>query len=253
MSIATPQTMEDTRPPVAPRKKKSSFVWRVIQRSLLGLFVAGSAYALAAYVLSRIPLNGDFVQPDDGVEIAVISNGVHIDLALPLRNGHYDWMEHFREDDVRNFQPDAQLAIFGWGERTFYLETPTWGEVKPLNVLRAFCGAGRPVMHVDLAAWRPTADDSCRLIKFSPAQYRTLCDEILSTIQIDETRRAKPIAGAHYHETDAFYEAHGVYHLFHTCNAWAGDSLRASGVRMGVWTPTTGGVFACLPPNSPNK
>ncbi|MFY7877717.1 MAG: DUF2459 domain-containing protein, partial [Pirellula sp.] len=26
----------------------------------------------------------------------------------------------------------------------------------------------------------------------------------------------------HYHDSDAFYEAKGSYHLFRTCNVWAG-------------------------------
>lgn len=243
---AAPAASTDITP-----KLKRSFLWRWTKR-IAGTLVALSAlYALAAFTLSRIPVNSDFIQPKDGVEIAVISNGIHIDLALPLRNEHYDWMKHFRSEDVLAFDLEAKFAIFGWGERTFYLETPTWGDIKPHNVVRAFCGAGRSVMHVDFASWRPVASESCRFIKLSPTQYQTLCRKMLETIQVDESGRAKVIPGAHYHPADAFYEANGHYHLLHTCNAWAGDSLRASGVRMGVWTPTTGGVFACLPQPNP--
>lgn len=232
-------------------KRKPSFLWRWTKRLTVAFASLSALYALAAFTLSRIPVNRDFVQPDDGIEIAVISNGIHVDIALPLRNEHYDWMTHLRSEDVLSFDPNSKFAIFGWGERTFYLETPTWGDIKPHSVLRAFCGAGRSVMHVDLASWRPVASESCRFIRLSPEQYQTLCRKMLETIQVDESGRAKVIAGAHYHQADAFYEANGHYHLFHTCNAWAGDSLRSSGVRMGVWTPTTGGVFACLPPAAP--
>lgn len=234
----------------ASGKAKPSFlriIWRWTKRLVLTLLALMALYALAAFALSRIPVNRDFVQSDDGIEIAILSNGVHVDIALPLQNEHYDWRRHFQNEDVVHFDSNAQFAIFGWGERTFYLETPTWWDINPINVLRAFCGAGRSVMHVDFASWQPIASDSCRLVKLSPQQYKILCREIQSTLQMNPNGRAKPIANAHYHQSDAFYEAKGHYHLFHTCNAWAGDMLRTSGVRMGVWTPTTGGVFACLP------
>lgn len=248
---APAQAITKLVPSLNSSTRRRPFVWRWTKRAVLTSAALIAVYALAAFTLSRIPVNREFVQPDDGIKIAVISNGVHVDLALPVRNEHYDWMKHFRQEDVVHFDGKVQFAIFGWGERTFYLETPTWSDVKPLNFLRAFCGAGRSVMHVDLASWRPAAGEQCRWIKLNAQQYKILCREILATIQTDEAGRAVAIAGAHYQQSDAFYEAHGHYHLFHTCNAWAGDVLRISGVRVGVWTPTTGGVFACLPPAEP--
>jgi uncharacterized protein (TIGR02117 family) len=228
-------------------KSASSFLWRWTRRVLLGGIGLVALYVLAALALSRIPVNRDFVQPDDGIEIAILSNGVHVDIALPLHNEHFEWMTYLRTEDVVQFDPDTRFASFGWGERTFYLETPTWADVNPKNVLRAFCGAGRPVMHVDFLSWTPTSSGSCRLIKLSTQQYKRLCAEILATMKTCPNGKLLPIAGAHYHNYDAFYEATGHYHVFHTCNAWAGDVLRASGVRVGIWTPTTDGVFACLP------
>lgn len=230
----------------APRCK-SNRVWRWTKRFTLVCVGLGLLYAAAAFALSRIPVNRNFVPADEGVEIAVLSNGVHVDIALPLENMHYDWMKHLRKEDFARFDPGVQFVAFGWGERTFYLETPTWADVNPILVMRAFCGMGRSVMHVELLGQAPSPSKSCRRFKISPDQYHLLCQQIMKTMKTDSQGKLSPIAGAHYHDYDAFYEAAGHYHVFHTCNAWAGDVLRASGIRVGLWTPTTGGVFACLP------
>ncbi|MFY7877715.1 MAG: DUF2459 domain-containing protein, partial [Pirellula sp.] len=42
-------------------------------------------------------------------------------------------------------------------------------------------------------------------------------------------------------------EAKGSYHLFRTCNVWAGAGLKKAGIRVGYWTVTPGLLFACLP------
>lgn len=233
--------------PAVSRKPKRNFFWRWTKRIALSLLTLAILYLLAAQTLCRIPTNREFVESKDGIEIAVLSNGIHVDIALPLRNEHFNWTDYLRRRDFVSYDEQTETACFGWGERTFYLETPTWWDIKPSNALRAFCGAGRSVMHVALLPGYPIPSDSCRCIKLSPAQYKKLCAEILATMKTTESGKLIPIQDAHFHASDAFYEAKGHYHLFHTCNAWAGDSLRASGVRVGLWTPTPGGVFACLP------
>lgn len=49
--------------------------------------------------------------------------------------------------------------------------------------------------------------------------------------------RAKP-----YGDHDAFYEAKGRYSLFHTCNTWANNALKACGQKACWWTPFSTGI-----------
>src|SRR3546814_5762847 len=63
------------------------------------------------------------------------------DLVLPRRAAGVDWTRlvkpaHFGDPRYAGFD---HLA-FGWGERHFYLETPTWADVRPLTEIgRASC------------------------------------------------------------------------------------------------------------------
>lgn len=45
---------------------------------------------------------------------------------------------------------------------------------------------------------------------------------------------------------DCFYEAHGTYHCFNTCNCWVGAALRSAGVRCGWFTPLPRSVLVYL-------
>jgi len=51
------------------------------------------------------------------------------------------------------------------------------------------------------------------------------------------------IEGAGYGPRDRFYEAHGTYHMFFTCNDWTRDMLDAAGVTTGLWAPMDWGVL----------
>ena len=43
---------------------------------------------------------------------------------------------------------DARYVAFGWGDRGFYLETPTWDDLKYSTVLKALFWHSPAVMHV---------------------------------------------------------------------------------------------------------
>ena len=51
--------------------------------------------------------------------------------------------------------------------------------------------------------------------------------------------RSRPCAGPALGLTDAFFAAKGQFNAVYTCNAWVGRQLRAAGLPLGIWTPTT--------------
>lgn len=190
------------------------------------------AYGAAGMAGGAVPSNAGWSQPRDGVRILVESNGVHTDLVLPKVAAGVDWRDLLPGDDLA----DPRYARFdhvaiGWGERTFYLETPRWSDVKPLTVLRAAFGSDRTVLHVEHIAPPAVADDA-REVVLRPDEYRRLAAFIRASFV---GRQAWHRTG--YASNDAFYQARGRYSAIETCNAWTGDALRAAGVRIGVWTP----------------
>ena len=189
------------------------------------------AYAAAGLIGGAVPVNGGWRPPAHGVTVWVETNGVHTGIVVPKVAAGVDWRRLARPEhlaDPRYARHDH--LSFGWGERAFYLETPTWWDVKPATVLAAAIGSSRTLVHVDHVP-RPRAQADVRPIVLTAGQYRRLASYIGATV--------RP-GGAHlkgYGPYDAFYEARGRYSAMRTCNTWTGAALARAGVRTGWWTP----------------
>jgi uncharacterized protein (TIGR02117 family) len=77
----------------------------------------------------------------------------------------------------------------------------------------------------------------------SDAQYRALARYIERTFKRDAAGAALRIDAPGYGSTDAFYEAHGAYNLFFTCNEWVRRGLSESGIRAPAWSPFDGALL----------
>lgn len=195
--------------------------------SVLGLVLA---YLVAGAIGGLVPRNDHARPPDRGVTIWVEDNGIHTGLVLPVRAAGVDWSADFPARDLRDPRHGAHGHIaVGWGERGFFLGTPTWREVRPWTVLRAALGSERTLLHVEHIA-RPVAGPQARAVTLRQEDYRRLAAFIRSA-------RGGGAALAGYGAHDAFYPARGRYDALHTCNAWTGDALAAAGLRVGAWTP----------------
>ena len=189
------------------------------------------AYGLAGLIGGALPAHPDWRPPADGVEIFVESNGVHTGLVLPKQAAGVDWCDIFPPGHLADprFGGWDHLAI-GWGERTFYLETPHWADVRPATVLAAALGSRRTLLHVEHVP-RPIPNANIRRIMLRPDEYRRLAAFIRASLAPDAARYPG------YGRDDVFYESNGHYSALRTCNAWTGDALRQAGIRVGRWTP----------------
>lgn len=223
-------------------------ILRLTVRSLKASGAVLLILTLALLAGALIPRNRGFVSPSEGVRIWVLAGSIHTDLIVPVRNELFDWSDLVSRDDVRLDDPSLDHLGIGWGNRTFYLETRTWGQVKAQNVAAAFFGLGTSAMHVE---WFPggwETSSNCRSLVLSGPQYARLCSFMKESFVLDARGRARRIEAPGYGDSDAFYEANGRYSAYRTCNTWTGDALAYAGVRVGLWTPTPGGVLRQLPP-----
>ena len=78
-------------------------------------------YLISAVVLSVIPVNRH-VNSHQEAEIYIMSNGVHLDIVLPLLNEIKNWTSDIWIDD--KIAPTAKFISFGWGDKLFFLNTP---------------------------------------------------------------------------------------------------------------------------------
>lgn len=203
-------------------------------------------YLLCAFVLARIPLQGEQAQGND-VTIYLLTNGVHTDFVVPAKSDMMDWTQQIRYEHTRSNDSSQAYLAMGWGDKGFYLQTPTWAELKPSVAFKAATGLSTTAIHATYHAdMRP--GESCRKIAVSREQYQKLINYITSSFKMGQNGRFMYInTTANYGNSDAFYEAHGSYNMFQTCNEWVNDGLRATGLRSCVWTPFDTGLFLLYP------
>jgi uncharacterized protein (TIGR02117 family) len=193
-------------------------------------------YALAALVGALIPSNAGWTPPERGIRIYIEDNGIHTGIVVPAPG----WEDIVQPQDLR----DPRYArhawrSFGWGDRAFYIETPTWWDLRPATVIRAAFGSSSTVMHVDAIA-EPRPGPNVRALTLRPEEYARLIAFIRASF-------AGGAAIPGYYDYDAFYPARGRYDAGRTCNAWVSEALRHAGVRTGAWTPLSASVMLSLP------
>src|SRR5690606_26188651 len=67
----------------------------------------------------------------------------------------------------------VEWLVFGWGGRAFYLETPTWGDLRPGPAVRALT-LDRAVMHVALAGVIDQGEDSVLVVDLPQKNFERL-------------------------------------------------------------------------------
>lgn len=210
----------------------------------IGLTAAGTIvatimlYLAAGLIGGAIPSNRAWTPPPAGVTIWVETNGIHTGIVVPKVAAGVDWRPLLPGADLRDPRYARQpYAAIGWGERTFYLETQTWADLRPLTVLAAAFGSARTLVHVEHLP-RPREGGDVRRVTLRAGEYRRLAAYLRASF----ADRPAHLPG--YGRHDVFYEARGRYDAGRTCNAWTGDALRHAGVRVGRWTPFPWSVMA---------
>lgn len=207
----------------------------ILVRFVAALLIVAALYAGAALIGGAIPVNSSWRQADAGARIYVVDNGIHTDLALPA-----DALGGLiRATDLRvPGYANASHVLIGWGDRDFYLNTPSWWEMNLLRAASALVGTGKTVLHVSHLA-EPRVSQKVRVLVLAPDEYARLVAWVRASF-------AEGPAVAGYGAHDAFYAARGGYSAIRTCNQWTANALKAAGVKMGYWTPFPFGVMQWL-------
>lgn len=205
---------------------------RWTMRGLLSivLLVAAGTFVPRPFVSSGTGAAGD-----KGVRILVLSNPIHTDIAIPLNDqtrAAFGFLADFGipVDDI-----GARWLVIGWGGRSFYLETPTWADLKPMPVFRALT-VDRSVMHVDIAGPIDERQGFVRTLDLSSSGFLDLSDFILAGFA-RQGGAVVVIPDAGYGPYDRFFEANGWFNALVGCNTWTAAALRAAGLRTGFWDP----------------
>lgn len=217
-------------------------VLKFLGKTILAFIAFILLYLVTAFLLSRINVDEEPGAPDE-LAIYILTNGVHTDIVMPTRSPQMDWSQEIKYENTTSADSTYQYIAMGWGDKGFYLETPTWGDLKASTAFKAATGLSSTAIHATY--YRSMMEgESCKKIIISNKQYSRLITYINQSFQKDPDGHFTYIeTNANYGNSDAFYEANGSYSMFRTCNSWANSGLKASGQKACLWTAFDTGIF----------
>lgn len=199
-------------------------------------------YFLTAFCLSHISLNKNVKQKQE-VAIYIMTNGIHTDIVVPANNEQMDWRKEIKFSDTKSADTSSEYLAFGWGDQKFYLETPTFSDLKLSTGLNAILGLSKSAMHTTYYKYVQENKD-CVKIMISTEQYAKLVKYISASFKTDAEHHFINIkTKLNYDNADAFYEAIGSYSLFKTCNTWSNSALKSCNQKSCYWTIFDSAIF----------
>ncbi|WP_333852066.1 TIGR02117 family protein [Epilithonimonas sp.] len=220
--------------------KKTLFLILKIIGFLIGVVFL---YIILSLLLPMIPVKAEETSDPKIVEAYILTNGVHTDLVVPVKSKYIDWSQKLPFENTKGKDSDQNFIAFGWGDKGFYLDTPTWADLKFSTAFKAAFWLSESAMHCTYYKKMTVADD-CKKIMLTEKQYQDLIKFIDDKFDKDPEGKYILIkTDAVYGNNDAFYDAKGSYNFAYTCNTWANDGLKAAGQKAAFWTPTDFGIF----------
>lgn len=207
---------------------------------ILGIVII---YVILGLLIPYIPVSAK----DDGqkkeIPIYIYTNGVHTDIVMPVTNDLQDWSRKIPFANTKSKKTDYQYIGIGWGDKGFYLDTPTWADLKFSTAVKAAFWLSDSAMHCTYYNTMKEGED-CKMIMISRGQYENLVKYVEDKFDRDQNGNFILIpTNAVYGDNDAFYDAKGTYSFLYTCNTWSNNALKAAGQKAALWTPTDFGIF----------
>lgn len=197
------------------------------------LLVLPFSYLLIGLLLSLIPVNTrKGAVPSK--EIYLSTNGIHLDVVIPRSYLSPDLLDGLLSEKGENY------FAFGWGDKNFYINTPTWGDLTLKNALSALLWNSPSLIH--LTRYRRIQEEWVA-VPVTDAQLAALNANLNQGFAVAENGKKMLLPEPGYYHNDAFYAATGHYHAFRTCNSWINDLFKASGLKTSLWTPYDFGVM----------
>jgi len=219
-------------------------ILQVLGFSLLLVISLVLVYLLLIPLGSLIPVNLKYQPAQNGVEVFVSTNGMHVDFILPTQNHLFDWSQLIDSQPFAKEIREYPFLGLGWGDWGFYVELDEWENLSPKLAAKTLLNPKTPtLMHIIGYEELPYDKLEVAKIVISYTQYLKLCEFIQTGFALDENQQIDHLPKLGYTEHDNFYKGHGSYHAFHTCNYWVNKGLKKIGVRTPLWSPLDKGIF----------
>lgn len=205
------------------RRLKGYGLWPLIVIALLG-----AAAALWTWTAPGDPALWPASATDAGVEVQVLDNGFHTDLAVPraaleARTGPL-------AEAVRGLPP-GDWVLIGWGDARFYVDQSPIGNRLPDGARAFFRPGNASVIMLDPAQRDPrdlVAADRRRDLRLSAAGFDAMATHIEASLDLEHGRAR--IAAARGGDDARFFASHEHFWIGRLCNHWSADVLNAAGL-----------------------
>jgi len=192
-------------------------------------------YFLISLILTYIPLNEVAQYSEKNKSIYLSSNGVHLNIIIPK-----DQMDIKLLNGLKYFENNKYFS-FGWGDKKFYLNTPTWSDLTFKNALHALFLKDSTLIHLTRYS---TIQETWLEIKVNQNQLNKINQYIYKTFYFDSQSKKILLNNKGYSYNDDFYEALESYSCFKTCNSWVNSGLKESDIKACLWTPFDFGLLS---------
>lgn len=210
---------------------------KFIKRIGVLFFSFVALYLLTAWICSNITTNPKEFKSHKNKTIYASSNGVHTDIIIPIESIDKNIVTELK------LKPNTKYVAFGWGDKGFYLHTPTWGDLTFSTALNAVFLKSDTAMHITEYT---KIDNKWKKIPVCYQQIVHLNKSFTNSFQSDVDNKFFKIEGYSYGNNDCFYEAKGSYSCLKTCNTWTNEVLKKAEIKTAVWTPFDSGILKHL-------
>lgn len=178
--------------------------------------------------------------------ICVSNTGIHTNIVVPVKNEIFDWQIYLKRDDFYNNDTEFpyKYLSFGWGDRAFYMTTPTLAQ---LNLITTFNALFLPTPSVMDVQWYQTFPNNIKnkCVRVSNTDYLILMKFINDSFQLDAEGKKIRISPG-YSSHSSFYEAKGSYSILRTCNSWTAEGLQKANVNTPLWAGLSSAIMLHL-------
>lgn len=182
------------------------------------------------------------------VTIYVSGDRFHTSVTVPVKTANFNWYQQLNRADLgQKQQSNGGYLNFSWGDRRFYLTTPSLQELKLSTTLRALFLPTDTVMYVQGTSQRPQSLGSYQVqsVRLSHSGYEQLTTHLAKSFARG-TNALPVLLEQNPYETGTFYAGTGRYGFWQTCNDWLAQGLRVAEVQTPLWSGLAGSVFRHL-------
>jgi uncharacterized protein (TIGR02117 family) len=202
--------------------------------AFLGLILL---YLFIALQLTIFPANEDYEPPTSGIAIYIVSNNVHTDFVLPVYTQQKDWAKDFPFTNFNYVDSTYKYISFGWGDKEFYLNTPTWSDFKLDIAIKALFFSSGSLMHITYLKNNPVESDLSKKILITKEQYRILINYLHHSFIKDKNGKYVLIKVPFRGSNENYYESGENYNFINTCNNWTNQGIKLMGIKTATWAP----------------